>query len=127
MKTKPQSFNTPITHLKEYSGAVTVDPKSPYSGTDYPIGTFNHPVNNFQDAIKIAQKLNLSTVDVEPHPKYVDRILREELLDYYERYDVDSSDARYEAIVDKLKAKLRRQQGVSIETIEQHSKFIRTI
>ena len=37
-----------------YNGGVTIDIGSSYSGTDYPIGTAQAPVNNLQDALDIA-------------------------------------------------------------------------
>jgi hypothetical protein len=38
----------------EYNYGVTVYPFSPYSGTEYPVGTARQPVNNFSDALLIA-------------------------------------------------------------------------
>ena len=55
--------------------------------------------------------------------RQVTAFFKQELQNYYDRYDIDDKDARYEAIVDKLKAKLRRQQGVPIETVKQHLKL----
>lgn len=37
-----------------YSGEVFIDPQSPNSGTDVPVGTRSTPVNNIDDAIAIA-------------------------------------------------------------------------
>lgn len=37
-----------------FNGGVTVDESSPYSGTDFPVGTPRQPVNNWTDALAIA-------------------------------------------------------------------------
>jgi hypothetical protein len=37
-----------------YDGAVWVNPTSPYSGSDFPVGTLLQPVNNMVDALTIA-------------------------------------------------------------------------
>lgn len=37
-----------------FSGGVTLDPNSPYSGTVFPVGTPQRPVNNLTDALLIA-------------------------------------------------------------------------
>jgi len=44
-----------------YSGGVTVDSGSTYSGTEYPIGTPQAPVNNLSDALDIATEKGFST------------------------------------------------------------------
>lgn len=44
-----------------FNGGVTVDLTSPYSGTVYPIGTPRQPVNNFTDALSIAQARGFPT------------------------------------------------------------------
>ncbi len=36
-----------------YGGVVSVDRDSPYSGTAYPVGNMEYPVNNIQDAVSI--------------------------------------------------------------------------
>lgn len=48
--------------IASHQGIVWVDPTSPYSGTSFPIGTLNQPVNNMPDAIYIADELGLRTL-----------------------------------------------------------------
>ena len=43
-----------------YEGAVWVKPSSSYTGTVYPVGTLINPVNNFADALAIANERGLS-------------------------------------------------------------------
>ena len=43
-----------------YEGAVWVKPSSSYTGTVYPVGTLINPVNNFSDALAIANERGLS-------------------------------------------------------------------
>lgn len=45
-----------------YNGGVTVDLTSSYSGTDYPVGTPQEPVNNFADALTIASTRGFGTL-----------------------------------------------------------------
>lgn len=40
--------------FSSFNGGITVDITSPYSGTDFPIGTPQQPVNNLSDALTIA-------------------------------------------------------------------------
>lgn len=44
-----------------YGGGVTVDTNSSYSGTEYPVGTPQEPVNNFADGILIAEERGFTT------------------------------------------------------------------
>jgi hypothetical protein len=44
-----------------YNGGVTVDTSSPYSGTVFPVGTPQRPVNNMADALLIASTRGLTT------------------------------------------------------------------
>lgn len=46
--------------LLRYGGAVHIDPGSPYSGTAFPMGTEEFPVNNQADAISIATTNNIN-------------------------------------------------------------------
>ncbi len=43
-----------------YNGGVTVKPSSSYSGTEFPIGTLQQPVNNMADAVAIAAAQGLN-------------------------------------------------------------------
>lgn len=45
-----------------FGGGVTVDSTSPYSGTEYPIGTPQEPVNNLTDAMLIATERGFGTI-----------------------------------------------------------------
>lgn len=47
-----------------FNGGVTVDEFSPYSGTDYPVGTVREPVNNLTDAMLIASSRGFNTIYV---------------------------------------------------------------
>jgi hypothetical protein len=47
-----------------YNGEVCVDPSSPNSGTDVPIGTRGVPVNNLEDAKAIADKENAHNIRI---------------------------------------------------------------
>jgi len=42
-----------------YNGGVTVDLNSSYTGTDHPVGTPREPVNNFEDALLIIERVGL--------------------------------------------------------------------
>ena len=44
-----------------YNGGVTVDTGSAYSGTEYPVGTPQQPVNNLSDALDIAAEKGFNT------------------------------------------------------------------
>lgn len=44
----------PEIQYSSYNGGITVDVNSTYSGADYPVGTFQQPVNNIPDAVTIA-------------------------------------------------------------------------
>jgi hypothetical protein len=48
----------------EYDNAVHVDVINGASGTNHPIGTLANPVNNIIDAISIAERLNLSEIEL---------------------------------------------------------------
>lgn len=48
-----------------FNGGVTVDESSPYSGTDYPVGTPRQPVNNWTDALTIANSRGFPKFYVE--------------------------------------------------------------
>ncbi len=45
-----------------FNGGVTVDISSPYSGTEFPTGTIQQPVNNTADALTIAEERGFSTI-----------------------------------------------------------------
>ena len=47
-----------------YNGEVCVDPSSPNSGTDVPVGTRGVPVNNLEDAKAIADKENAHNIRI---------------------------------------------------------------
>lgn len=47
-----------------YNGGVTVKPSSPYSGTAFPVGTLQQPVNNLADAHTIANVRGLNNIYV---------------------------------------------------------------
>jgi hypothetical protein len=47
-------ISSPAIEYASYNGGVTVDTNSPYSGTVFPIGTPQQPVNNLTDAMLIA-------------------------------------------------------------------------
>jgi len=48
-----------------FNGGVTVDENSPYSGTNYPVGTPRQPVNNWTDALEIANSKGFPKFFVE--------------------------------------------------------------
>lgn len=48
-----------------YENAVHVNMNSPYSGTDVPVGNVEHPVNNMEDARKIAEIMGFNTIVVK--------------------------------------------------------------
>ena len=52
--------NTAI-EFSSFNGGVTVDTASPYSGTSFPIGTAQRPVNNMVDGLMIADYRGLTT------------------------------------------------------------------
>jgi len=47
-----------------FNGGVTIDVTSPYSGTDFPVGTLQEPVNNLTDAMLIADERGFDTIYV---------------------------------------------------------------
>jgi len=47
-----------------FNGGVTIDVTSSYSGTDFPIGTLQQPVNNLTDALIIANSRGFTTLYV---------------------------------------------------------------
>lgn len=47
--------------FSSYNGGVTVDLTGLHLGTEFPVGTLQKPVNNFSDALAIAQERGLST------------------------------------------------------------------
>jgi len=47
--------------FSSFAGGVTVDTSSPYSGTTFPTGTQEQPVNNLADAKTIAEERGLNT------------------------------------------------------------------
>jgi len=47
-----------------FNGGVTIDITSPYSGTTFPIGTIQQPVNNLTDAMTIATDRGFDTIFV---------------------------------------------------------------
>jgi hypothetical protein len=47
-----------------FSGVVTVDSTSSYSGTEFPVGTLRQPVNNIVDAVTIAQARGFRTLKI---------------------------------------------------------------
>jgi len=53
--------------LSSYDNAVWVDPTSSYSGSAYPIGTREQPVNNLTDAKLIAEDLNFNVLQIPHH------------------------------------------------------------
>ena len=46
-----------------YKGKVSIDTSSPYSGTEYPVGTSKCPVNNLEDARGIAATYGISVLE----------------------------------------------------------------
>jgi hypothetical protein len=44
-----------------FGGGITVDETSPYTGTDFPVGTPQQPVNNLSDALLIAASRGFTT------------------------------------------------------------------
>lgn len=62
-----QSSSPTLTSLStieymSYSNAINYDVNSPYSGTDYPIGNREYPVNNLADAIAINDKMKFNRI-----------------------------------------------------------------
>ena len=47
-----------------YQNSVWLDPSSSNSGTDYPMGTREYPVNNLQDAVNIGNNKGFSTLQI---------------------------------------------------------------
>jgi len=47
-----------------FGGGVTLDTTSPYSGTTFPVGTPQEPVNNLTDAVSIATERGFATIFV---------------------------------------------------------------
>jgi hypothetical protein len=54
-------LNSPDIQYNSYNGAVTVDLLSANAGTEYPTGTPRAPVNNFADALTIANDRGFTT------------------------------------------------------------------
>lgn len=54
--------SAPALEYASYNNCVTIDVFSSYSGTDYPIGTLQKPVNNLVDAIFIATYRGFSII-----------------------------------------------------------------
>lgn len=50
----------PTLEFSSYNNGVTIKPSSPYSGTTFPVGTLQQPVNNLTDALAIANERGLS-------------------------------------------------------------------
>lgn len=48
--------------FSSFAGGVTVDLTTPFSGTNFPVGTPEQPVNNFTDALAIAVTRGLKTL-----------------------------------------------------------------
>jgi hypothetical protein len=47
-----------------YGGVISVKISSPYSGTAYPVGNKEYPVNNIQDAVSIAHEKGFDTLSI---------------------------------------------------------------
>jgi len=47
-----------------FNGGVTIDVTSPYSGTEFPVGTLQEPVNNLADAMLIANERGFDVIYV---------------------------------------------------------------
>jgi len=67
--TKTSSASATLSELQaiqfaSYNGGVTLDVLSAYSGTDFPVGTPQEPVNNLDDAYSIAQARGFTTIFV---------------------------------------------------------------
>lgn len=54
--------SAPALEYASYNNCITVDSSSIYSGTSYPVGTLQQPVNNLNDAILIASYRGFSTI-----------------------------------------------------------------
>lgn len=50
--------------FSSFDGAVTYDENSGYSGTDFPVGTLQQPVDNFEDALVIMIERGLDTIRI---------------------------------------------------------------
>lgn len=48
----------------DYANVVSIDETSPYSGSDYPVGTTNYPVNNIMDAAQICTNTGIDTIHI---------------------------------------------------------------
>lgn len=57
--------NASFLEASTFYGRVTIDPNSPYSGVNYPVGTHTQPVNNIPDALAIATNRGLNTLHFE--------------------------------------------------------------
>ena len=68
-----------------FNGGVTVDITSPYSGTSFPVGTPQEPVNNLSDAMQIAADRGFTTFYI------VDNITIDNGGDYSEKTFVGES------------------------------------
>lgn len=49
---------------KSYAYHIWLDPESPYTGTQFDLGIQRRPVNNYQDALGIAQKYGWHTFNL---------------------------------------------------------------
>ena len=57
--------NQEALEIASFQGGVAINPNSSISGTDFPAGTRDNPVNNTADAIAIAQQRGLRTLFIQ--------------------------------------------------------------
>jgi len=58
-------ISAPAMEFSSYQDCVTIDVNSPYSGTTFPVGTPQQPVNNINDAIFIAETRGFNSFNLK--------------------------------------------------------------
>lgn len=62
--TDSQVVESELAKSLDYNGVVYYNETSTWSGTEYPVGTVNHPVNNITDALLLCDKVGTKSIRI---------------------------------------------------------------